>query len=129
MKQELLDSLDFETLRQMVTNCSCYDGSLQEYEYFENGEWFFKEWFSDAWKAVQMVCNGDYNSLDDYVQFDYDCLNSYTELEVKDTLEDNKEEIFDNWYDLFLENNVNYDYYSDEFKELVDKYKEEQEND
>lgn len=123
MKEEALEYLknNWAVLRQIVSECSCYDGSLQEYEYYENDEWFFKDFFSDAWKAVQMVCNGDYNSLDEYVQFDYDCLNSYSEIEVKENLIENAEEIFDRWYEMYQDNEVQYDYYDDEFKEIIDK--------
>ena len=129
MKQKVLDELSFDTLRQMVVDCNSWNGSLEEYEFYENDEWFFRDFFSDAWKAVQMVCNGDYNSLDDYVQWDYDCLNSYSKDEVYDELMKNKEEIFDNWYELLLDGKLDYDYFNDDFKELIDEYRKEQEND
>lgn len=120
----LQDNVD--TLSQMVSDCTSWNGSLEQYEFFENGEFFFKEMFADPWKAVQMVCDGEYNSSDEYVQFDYDRLNSYTESERDDALKNNAEEIFENWYDILnTENYIDKNYYDSEFIELLEKYEEE----
>lgn len=133
MKEEIIECLknDTDTLRTMVCDCNGWNGSLDWLDYYENDEYFFNDFFpGKVDDAVRAVCYGNYNYMDDYVHFNaYGNLESCSEFEYQQELEDNAEEIFDNWYELYQENNVDINYLdNDEFKELLEKYESEEED-
>lgn len=114
-----------DTLRDMVQDCNSWNGSLDWYCYYENNEDFFEMFFEGKpTEAVRAVCYGDYNFMDGYVQFNgYGNLESKNEWEVEEELKGSAEEIFNTWYELYQNNNV--DTWDDNLKELL----EEKEND
>ena len=129
--EEIIEYLknDIETLKDLVSECNSWNGSLEDYDYYENDEYFFDTYFDNKVnEAVRAVCYGNYKYTDDYVRFNaYGNLDSCNEFELEDDLKDNVEEIFDTWFELYKDNNV--DTYDDDFKELVEKYEEKREED
>jgi hypothetical protein len=120
-KNEILNYLkeNTGTLKEMVCECNCYDGSLEYLYYYDNDEDFFRTFFNNEIdEAVRAVCYGDYRYMDAYVQFNgYGNLESKNEWEVEKELEENVEEIFDAWYDEYLQNNV--DTNDNELKDII----------
>lgn len=84
-----------EQLEEMVREASSWNGSLSEYEMYENDEEFFANFFAnDAYGALKASHFGSYNVHEAYVNFDaYGNLNSFSEWEYNELLEDNAEEI------------------------------------
>lgn len=112
------------TLRDLVSECNSWNGSLEDYDYYENDEEFFQTFFyNKVDEAVRAVCYGSYEYTDDYVRFNaYGNLDSCSEFELEDELKDNVDEILDTWLNLYEDNNV--DTYDNSFKQLVEEYKE-----
>ena len=129
--EEIIEYLknDIETLKDLVSECNSWNGSLEDYNYYENDEYFFDTYFDNKVnEAVRAVCYGNYKYTDDYVRFNaYGNLDSCSKFELEDDLKDNAEEIFDTWLELYKDNSV--DTYDDDFKELVEKYNEKREED
>lgn len=94
VKEYLLKNI--ETLKDVVRELHSWDGSLEDLNYYQNDEYFFKEMFSETDEAVRAVCYGDYNYMDDYVKFNaYGNLDSCSELEYEEDLKNNIDEIID----------------------------------
>jgi hypothetical protein len=71
-------------------------------------------------EAVRAVYYGDYRYMDAYVQFNgYGNLTSVSEWQVEDELKEGAEYIFETWYELYKENNV--DTYDDKLKEMIEE--------
>lgn len=125
-KNTLLEYLkdNTDTLRELVNEANSYDGSLEDYVYYENDEYFFNEFFNNAVDdAVRAICYGDYNYMDDYVKFNaYGNLESCGEYELNEIIIDNVEEIFDTFIELYKTNKV--DIWDKDFKILVNEYLE-----
>lgn len=126
-KNEILNYLkeNIETLRELVQECNCWDGSLEYFYYYNNNEDFFRTFFDNKIdEAVRAVCYGDYRYMDDYVQFNgYGNLKSASKWQVEDELIEGVEEIFDIWYDKYLQNNV--DTFDNELKDMIENGVEE----
>ena len=118
MAYRLIDEeVSVRDLEGMVQECSSYDGSLEEYYYYENDEEFFTSRYNgDVMSAVRAVCFGHYNYMDDYVR-----VNAYGNLDSKDTydyedeLEDNQEEIVERYIEMLEDNSVS------EYKHLFEE--------
>ncbi len=121
-KQEIIKYLleDLEIVKELVSECNSYDGSLEEYVYHVNDEEFFNIFFNNnPDEAVRATFYGDYRYTDDYVQFNgYGNLVSVSEWQVEEELKNNVEEIFETWFELYGQNNV--DTYNDGLKELLE---------
>jgi hypothetical protein len=113
---------NIDTLKDLVNECNSWDGSLEDYVYYENDEYFFKDFFyNKVDEAVRAVCYGDYNYTDEYVRFNaYGNLDSCSKYQLEDELQENVEEILDRWLELYSDNNV--DVYDDDFKSLVEDF-------
>ena len=109
-----------DIIRDLVQDCNSWNGSLDYYVYYENNEEFFNLFFeNNPNEAVRAVYYGDYRYMDDYVQFNgYGNLTSASEWQVEDELKEGVEDIFETWYDLYKDNNV--DTYDDELKEMIE---------
>ena len=92
---------------------------LEYLYYYNNDDDFFRTFFENKIdEAVRAVCYGNYRYMDAYVQFNgYGNLDSKTEWEVEKELEENAEEIFDTWYDEYLQNNV--DTFDNKLKDMI----------
>lgn len=96
-----MERFGVEDLKEMVQEVNCWNGQLEDYYYYENDEYFFKEFFQDRVdEAVRETYYGEYNYMDDYVRFNaYGNLDSCNEYEYEKELEDNKEEIIEAYID------------------------------
>lgn len=125
-KEKIIDYLIEHTdiIRDLVGEVNGYDGQLEDYCFYDNDEYFFRDMFGDKIdEAVRAVCYGNYEYMDDFVQFNaYGNLDSVSEYEYYDILKTNVEEIFDTFMELYESNNVNI--YDNELKEMVDEYYE-----
>lgn len=113
-----------DTTRDLVREVNTWDGSLENFDYYDNDEYFFQDFFSGKVdEAVRAICYGDYTYMDDYVRFNaYGNLESKSEFELKDELREYAEEILDRVLELYEENKITV--YDEDFKILVDEYLE-----
>lgn len=97
MIEKLKEELTIDELKEMVSELNSWDGSLRYLDYFENDEYFFKEFYRDRVDdAVRAVCYGDYNYMDDLVRIGDDGnLYSCSEYEYEEEIEDNANEIIE----------------------------------
>ena len=117
-----------DTIKELVSECNSWDGSLEDYYYYENDEDFFQTFFyNKVDEAVRAVCYGSYEYMDDYVRFNaYGNLDSCSEYQLEKELQDGVEEILDRWLELYSDNNV--DTYDDGFKFLIRDFYDDNED-
>jgi hypothetical protein len=125
--EELKEKITTDELIEMVRNIISYDGSFEDLDYFENDEYFFQDFFQNKVdEAVRAVCYGNYEYMDDYVKFNaYGNLDSCSEYQYRNEVENNRDEIIEHYLELYADNNV---YPSDELKQKLYDYYEEKEN-
>lgn len=131
-KQELYNNMvehlkeNTDTISEIVSNCNSWDGSLEDYYYWENDEEFFNINFEGCpLDAVRACYYGDYKYCDAYVHFNaYGNLDSIEDYELEDILKDNVEEILDRFIELVEQNKLQVDhiYGDDTFKLYLNKY-------
>ena len=126
-KETILEYLKENTdvIRDLVRECNSWNGSLEDYDYYENDEEFFNMFFANKpFEAVKATNSRDYHYINDYVRFNvYGNLHSVSEYELKEELQEGVEEIFDTWYELYQDNNV--DTYDNELKEMIEELEAE----
>lgn len=127
MVEYLKENVD--TLDELCTECNCYDGSLEDYTWYNHDEDFYETYFSNKSEVARAIYyGGNYNYMDDYVRFNaYGNLETCCEYERDEDLKDGVETILDRWLELYGDNNV--DCYDDEFKELVRCFYDEENED
>lgn len=119
IKEYLKDNVD--VLKDMVSEVYSYNGYLEDYIYYENSEDFFENYFSSKSEVARAICFGKYNFSDEYVKFNaYGNLESVSEYDIESELIDGLDEIFDNWYDLY-QNNQSSMYIDSEFEQLLEE--------
>lgn len=127
-KEKVLDYLkeNVEVLRDLVIECNSWNGSLDWLDYQENDEEFFNIYFEgNPNEAVRATYYGEYKYMDEYVRFNaYGNLKSASRWEVEKELEESVEEIFDTWYELYQDKNV--DTYDNNLKELLEEDEEDE---
>lgn len=122
-RRRLIDEeVGFSELEGMVHECSSYDGSLEEYYYYENDEYFFRTRYKDdMMSAVRAVCFGHYNYMDDYVRVNgYGNLDSKSSYDYKSDLMDSQEEIVERYAEMLEDNSVS------EFKHLFEEVEDDE---
>ena len=127
LKEYLKENLTTDNLKEMARSVNSYNGGLDYLDYYENGEDFFQMFFEGRIdECVRAICYGDYNYMDDYVKFNaYGNLTSANEWEYEQEIEDYKNEIIDNYLDIYESDK---DYFKwDECFKLIEQYEEEQE--
>lgn len=94
---KLKEELTLDDLKEMAKEVISWNGQLDYLDYFDNDEYFFRDFFGDKVdEAVRAVCYGDYNYTDDYVRFNaYGNLDSCSQFEYDKEIEDNVEEIIE----------------------------------
>lgn len=109
-KEKLIDYLydigfEFDEMMGMVSDCNSYNGSLENYSFFENDEDFFTTFFgNDLLELVRAATYGEYNFKDEYVTFNaYANLESYSYLEVKQELMNGLYEILEAYIEVYAE--------------------------
>ena len=103
-KESLLNEIkglllnDFNTLKDVVSELNSWNGCLNYLEVYNNDEEFFDMFFEGRPAEVaRAIFYGDYNYNDDYVKFNvYENLESLSEYDYEELLEENIEEITEN---------------------------------
>ena len=96
-----------EQLREMVQEVNSWDGSLEEFEYYE------MEQINDLFHGVEpleilrMAHFGEFNWSDDYFTINvYGNLESISKFEFEDMLKDNHDEIVERYNELLEDGEV-----------------------
>ena len=89
---------DLDTLKDVVRELNSWNGCLNYLEVYENDKEFFDMFFEGRPAEVaRAIYYGDYNYNDEYVKFNaYENLESLSEYEYEEMLEENIEEITEN---------------------------------
>ena len=103
-KESLLNEIkglllnDFNTLKDVVRELNSWNACLDYLEVYENDEEFFDMFFEGRPAEVaRAIYYGDYNYNDEYVKFNvYENLESLSEYDYEEMLEENIEEITEN---------------------------------
>lgn len=100
--EKIVEEIDIEELKEMVEEVNNYNGQLEEYRYYENNEDFFDDnYYNRPFEAVREAEDGCYSYNDEYVRFDgYGNLESASEYEIEDNLQDNAQEIVEAYVDI-----------------------------
>lgn len=100
--------LDTRQLGEMTREVNNWNSALEYLEYYENDDDFFNAYFSsNVMDAVRAVSFGDYNYSDEYVRFDsYGNLESVSEYEYERKLEDNADEIAEEYMRLVKDGSI-----------------------
>ena len=120
---KIVDKLSLDDLKEMSKEVISWNGQLDYLDYFDNDEYFFRDFFGDKVdEAVRAVCYGDYNYMDDYVRFNaYGNLDSCSQFEYDKEIKDNAEEIIEAYIE-----NID-DMWDDEIKNKIKKILESDE--
>ena len=102
-KESLLNEIkglllnDLDVLRDVVSELNSWNGCLNYLEVYNNDEEFFDMFFEGRPAEVaRAIYYGDYNYNDEYVKFNvYENLESLSEYDYEEMLEENIEEIID----------------------------------
>lgn len=124
MIEKIKNELTINELKDMVSECNSWNGSLNEYYYWENDEYFFEIFYNNnVIDAVRAVCYGEYNYWDDLVQITWDGnLYSCTNIDYEKELEENANEIIETYIEN-IDNMSDYDLKS-KVKNLMEEYNE-----
>lgn len=116
--ERLIENGDLITIVRDINSC---DGSLDNYNYWENDEEFFSTFYdNDIMEAVRASCYGDYTFTDDYVIINaYGNLDSVSMYELLDMLEDAIDEIVDCLIDVWGSYSSSFDL-PDDIKSMLD---------
>jgi len=117
MKQTTRQKLDeykenAEVLRELVGEVNSWDGSLEDYEWREFDDYFFKDYFTDPQEAARATFFGDIdNWMDEYIRFNaYGNLESASDYHVEKELLENADEILDRVAELVDEDKIDIEY-------------------
>ena len=116
-----------EILSEMVYACNSWNGSLEDYYYYDHDEYFYNMFFEKNPEEVarSVYYSSNYNYMDPFVRFNaYGNLETASEYEIKDAIIDGASEIFETWYDLYINNSLENDFNNFDFDELLEKYEE-----
>ena len=130
-KESLLNEIeglllnDFNTLKDVVRELNSWNACLDYLEVYNNDEEFFDMFFEGRPAEVaRAVFYGDYNYNDDYVKFNvYENLESLSEYDYEEMLEENIEEIID----CLIDNAEYISIDSEELENLLSQYFEVEE--
>ena len=111
-------------LWQTVTEINCWNNGLDYLDYQKNCENFFDTYFNGRpMEAVRATSYGEYNYNDEYVKFNsYGNLESASENDVieemEDSIEDIIDQIMDNYTDIDLDSDI---------MDLIEEYETDEE--
>ena len=102
-KENLLNEIkglllnDLNTLKDVVRELNSWNACLDYLDVYENDEEFFNMFFEGRPAEVaRAIYYGDFNYNDEYIKFNgYGNLESFSEYEYEELLEENIEEIID----------------------------------
>ena len=89
---------DLNTLKDVVRELNSWNDYLEYLEVYENDEEFFNMFFEDKpAELARAIYYGDFNYNDEYIKFNgYGNLETFSEYECEELLEENIEEITEN---------------------------------
>lgn len=112
-----------DELLEMTQSVNSYNGALDYLYYYENDEEFFETMFQTKDEVARAICYGDYNYTDDYVKFnDYGNLESVSQWELEEKLNEYKEEIIDEYLNAYEEDK---EYFNDDVIKKIEEWEEE----
>lgn len=98
---------DDRLLQSVVRDINSWNGSLRDIEFYPLDSYELEVFFGDdMMKLADAICDGNFNSNDDYFTLDdvYGYITTYTETEMieelKNNIDDIVEQFFDTYYDL-----------------------------
>lgn len=98
---------DDRLLQSVVSDINSWNGSLRDIEFYPLDSYELEVFFgNDMMKLADAICDGNFNSNDDYFTLDdvYGYITTYTETEMieelKNNIDDIVEQFFDTYYDL-----------------------------
>ena len=109
-----------DVLGVLAYDCNSYDGSLEDFIWYDHNEDFYEIYFTEKVDIARAVyySGNDYRYTDPYIRVNvYGNLETCCDYEREKYLEDYVEEILDTWLDLYGDNNV--DTYDNTLKELI----------
>lgn len=119
----LKENLTTDELLEMTQSVNSYNGALDWLDYWENDEEFFETMFQTKDDVARAICYGDYNYTDDYVKFNaYGNLESVSQWELEEKLNEYKEEIIDEYLNAYEEDK---EYFNDDVIKKIEEYEEE----
>ena len=103
-KENLLNEIkglllnDLSTLEEVVRELNSWNACLDYLDVYSNDEEFFEMFFEgNPMEVARAIYYGDYNYNDEYIKFNgYGNLESFSEYDYKELLEENIEEITEN---------------------------------
>ena len=116
---------DLDTLRDVVSELNSWNGCLNYLEVYNNDEEFFNMFFDGRPAEVaRAIYYGDYNYNDEYIKFNaYENLESLSEYDYEELLEENIEEITENLIEYAEYISIN----NEELDDLLSQYFEVEE--
>lgn len=117
IKDYILENCD---LFDLVRDINSYDGSFDEYDYWENDEEFFETFYENRpYELARAISYGEYNFMDDYVYINvYGNLYSTNKYEAEEELTGIIEDITDVVINIYNHLDIN-DY---DLEELIETY-------
>ena len=124
-KMELLKEMllnDKEMTLEICQSLNCWDGSLGEFNIYENDEEFFNTCFEGRpMEAVRAALYGEYKYMDPYVRFNnLGNLESLDKWDLSNDIEEYISDIMDS-----LLNNYNHIHLNEDILELIEAIKED----
>lgn len=118
----LKENVTTDELLEMTQSVNSYNGALDYLYYYENDEEFFETMFQTKDEVARAVCYGDYNYTDDYVKFNaYGNLESVSQWELEEKLNEYKEEIIDEYLSAYEEDK---EYFNDDVIKKIEEWEE-----
>ena len=124
IKDYLLENID--TLKDVVSECNSWNGSLDAYSYWYNDEETLSMFFDGQgyMYVLERAFYGDYNPNDEYFTFNgYGNLVSLDDMDLEEMLRDGINDIVD----ALIDNYDNIYLYDSELEDMVNEYMENEE--
>lgn len=119
-RNELMEKITVEMLREMVEECNLWAGTLKQFRVYYFDEDFFHMFYADdPMGAARATHFGSVNWSDEYITFDgYKNLKSYSEYDYNALLMDNADEIVDAAIEAYRDDTA----FSSEITAIFDEY-------
>ena len=95
---------DDRLLQSVVSDINSWNGSLRDIEFYPLDSYELEVFFgSDMMKLADAICDGNFNSNDDYFTLDdvYGYITTYTETEMIEELKNNIDDIVEQLFDVY----------------------------
>ena len=95
---------DDRLLQSVVSDINSWNGSLRDIEFYPLDSYELEVFFgNDMMKLADAICDGNFNSNDDYFTLDdvYGYITTYTETEMIEELKNNIDDIVEQLFDVY----------------------------